>query len=37
MDFGLIMKPQRVLDKYFEVYGQAAKITPETGKKRLLY
>ena len=29
---GLIMKP-RVLDKYFEVYGQTDKITPEAGKK----
>ena len=30
------MKPYRVLDKYFEVYGQAAKITPEAGEKMLL-
>ena len=34
--YGLIMKPHRVLDKYFEVYGQAAKITPEAGEKMLL-
>ena len=27
------MKPYRVLDKYFEVYGQTDKITPEAGKK----
>ena len=27
------MKPHRVLNKYYEVYGQAAKITPEAGKK----
>ena len=25
--------PNRVLDKYFEVYGQADKITPEAGEK----
>ena len=28
------MKPRQVLGKYFEVYGQAGKITPEAGKKR---
>ena len=30
------MKPHRVLDTYFEVYGQADQITPEAGEKRLL-
>ena len=29
------MTPHPVLDKYFEVYGQADKITPEPWKKRL--
>ena len=28
------MKPHRVLHEYFEVYGQAGKITPEAGEKR---
>ena len=27
------MKPQRVIEKYFEVYGQGDQITPEAGKK----
>ena len=34
-----LMKPHRVLDKYFEVYGQArsgAKNNPKAGEKRLL-
>ena len=32
--YGLKMKPHRVLHEYFEVYGQAGKITPEAGEKR---
>ena len=31
------MKPHRVLDEYLEVYGQEVKITPEAGKKGLLF
>ena len=27
------MKPHRVLEKYFEVYGQADQLTPEAWKK----
>ena len=32
--YGLKMKPHQVLHEYFEVYGQAGKITPEAGEKR---
>ena len=35
--YGPKMKPRQVLGKYFEVYGQGNQITPEAGKKRLLY
>ena len=31
--YGLIMKPHRDLNKYFEVHGLVAKIIPEVGKK----
>ena len=31
------MKPRQVLGKYFEVYGQGSPITPEAGKKGLLF
>ena len=37
MSYGQIMKPHRVLEKYFEVYGQADQLTPEAWKKRLLF
>ena len=33
--YGLTMKPHRVLDKYFEVFGQADQIIPESGEKSL--
>ena len=35
--YGPKMKPRQVLGKYFEVYGQVNPITPEAGKKRLLF
>ena len=35
--YGPKMKPRQVLGKYFEVYGQGSPITPEAGKKGLLF